>query len=130
MNKIRFVSLFVLAVLVVSVSSCNKNKNEPSASGGTGYTDLQVYVLDVNEKLVEGAFVSLYTSQSDRDAGTNAIGSDITGPKGFIYFSKVQPLIYYVSVVKNSGGTLETGKGDTGVPIKQQEQSALTVVIQ
>jgi hypothetical protein len=130
MNKIRLVPILTFALLVVLIASCKKSNNDPS--GGTGNTDLQVYVLDSDQQVVQGALVSLYTSASDRNAGTNVVGSQITGTSGFIYFSKISPLTYYVSVIKHSAtsSTTETGNADTGVPIKSQEQTALTVVIQ
>ena len=128
MNKIRLIPVLTVGLLVVLIFSCKKNKNAPS--GGTGKTDLQVYVLNSNQQVVSGAVVSLYTSKSDRDAGTNAINSQTTSTKGFIYFSEVSAVTYYVSVTKQSGTTTESGNGDTGVPIKSNEQTALTVVIQ
>lgn len=127
MNRIRLIPVLTFALLAVLIFSCKKNKNDPS--GGTGNTDLQVYVLNSSQQVVSGAVVSLYTSKSDRDAGTNAINSQTTSAKGFIYFSGISAVTYYVSVTKQSGNATESGNGDTGVAIKTNEQTALTVVI-
>jgi hypothetical protein len=128
MNKIRLVSILTFALLVVLISSCKKSTHDPS--GGTGNTDLQVYVLDSSQQVVQGALVTLYLSASDRDAATNVAYTQVTGTSGFIYFSKISATTYYVSVIKHSGNTTKTGTADTGIPIKYQEQTALTVVLQ
>ncbi len=124
MNKIRLVPVLAFALLVVTISSCKKNEEKPY--GGTGNTDLQVYVLNSNHKLISGASVSLFKSQANRDSGTKAINAGFTGAKGFVYFSELAPTTYYVSVKKGS----KKGVGDTGVQILASGQSAITVVIQ
>ncbi len=129
MNKIRLVPVLAFALLIVLFSSCHNKKND-APYGGTGNTDLEVFVLDSNQQLVVGAAVSLFKSKADRDAGTNAIHSDVTGSKGFAYFSKITPTVYYFSAMKNYNSTTKTGKGDTGVSIKESEQTAATVVLQ
>jgi hypothetical protein len=128
MNKLRFVPVLVFSLVIILVVSCKKNKD--NVNGGTGNTDLQVYAVDSTEKPIQGAVVSIYYSQADRDAGTNSINSSLTGTEGFVYFSNIGAVLYYVSVVKHyDSGVTKTAKGDTGVPIKYQGQTALTVVL-
>ncbi len=128
MNKLRLLPVLLFALLVVLVTSCKKEDDK--LNGGTGNTDLQVYVFNANSTPTSGAIVSLYTSQADRDAGTSLVNSGVTGQKGFVYFSDLPTFTYYVSVSYNNGATIKTGKSDTGVPIKEKEQSALTVVLE
>ena len=129
MNKLRLLPVLLVALLVVLVTSCKKS--EDPINGGTGNTDLQVYVLNSGNLPTSGAIVSLYTSQAARDAGTGSVNAGVTGSKGFVYFSELDPITYYVSVSYLNGlGSLQSGISDTGVPIKEKNQSAVTVVLQ
>ncbi len=129
MNKLRFVPVLVFSLLVVLLVSCKKDKEDLS-NGGTGHTDLQVYAVDSTEKPIKDAIVNLYSSQADRDAGTNSINSSLTGTNGFVYFSELGSVVYYVTVIKNyDSGVTKTAKSDTGVPIKEKGQTAITVVL-
>jgi hypothetical protein len=127
MNKIRLVPVLAFALLVVLVSSCSKDNEAPF--GGTGNTDLQVYVLNSNQQLMEDATVTLFKTKSNRDAGIGAINAGVTGPSGFVYFSELEPSVYYIAARKD-GASAKTGKGDTGVPIGESQQSAVTIVLQ
>jgi hypothetical protein len=128
MNKLRFVPVLVFSIAVVLFASCKKDKDR--VDGGTGNTDLQVYAVDSTEKPIKDAVVYLYTSQADRDAAANSVNSSLTGTNGFVYFSELASTIYYVSVSKRfDSGALKTGVADTGVPIKDKGQTAITVVL-
>ncbi len=129
MNKLRLLPILIFGLLAVFVVSCKKRDENPTT--GTGNTDLQVYVVNSSEAPIVGASVNLYTSLSDRDAGTNPANTSLTGAKGFAYFSELAPATYYVTVVKDYGsGVVKTDSGDTGVPIKEKEQSAITIVLE
>jgi hypothetical protein len=123
MNKLRLLPVLIFGLLAVFVVSCKKDDDK--LSGGTGNTDLQVYAVNANQEPIAGALVALYSSEADRDAQTNSISSGTTGNNGFVFFGDLSSLTYYVTVTKE----LKSGKGDTGVPIKDKEQSALTVVL-
>ncbi len=128
MNKIRLISSLTIAVVLGFMSSCNKDKDD-AAPSGTGNTDFQVYVTNNNNQLIDSAVVSLYASLSDRDAGTNVINSGSTGIQGFVFFSELSSTKYYVSVSATDNALTKSGKGDTGIPIKEKDQSAITVIV-
>ena len=129
MNKLRLLPVLFFTLLIVLVSSCKKE--DDVLNGGTGNTDLQVYVVNSKVAPISGAFVSLFVSKAARDANSNPINAGVTGEKGFVYFSELDPITYYVLVTYNNGiSGAKTGKSDTGVPIKEKEQSALTVVLE
>lgn len=129
MNKLRLLPVLIFGLLAVLVFSCKKDDDK--TSGGTGNTDLQVYAVDANQNPIAGAMVTLYVTESDRDAQSNGTNSGLTGGNGFVYFSELTSLTYYVTVVKDFGsGVVKTAKADTGVPIKEKEQSAITVVLE
>ncbi len=128
MNKLRFVPVLVFSIAVVLFVSCKKNKDR--VDGGTGNTDLQVYAVDSTEKPIKDEIENLNTSQADRDAAANSIKSSLTGTEGFVYFSELSSLTYYVSVTKRfDSGAIKTAASDTGVPIKDKGQTAITVVL-
>ncbi|HVD97065.1 MAG TPA: hypothetical protein VNB90_02600 [Cytophagaceae bacterium] len=126
MNQSKLLPFLIFGFLAVFVFSCKKDN--PTPGDGTGYTDLQVYAVDANEQPIEGALVQLYSSEADRAADNNSVYAGLTGSHGFAYFSKLPPITFYASVKKDFGsGNVKTGTGDTGVPIKSKEQSAITV---
>ena len=128
MNKLRFVPVLVFSLVVILLGSCKKNKDR--IDGGTGNTDLQVYAVDSTEQPIKDAIVNLYATQADRDAGTNSVKSSLTGTEGFVYFSELGSQVYYVSVFKHyDSGLTQTAKADTGIPIKDKGQTAVTVVL-
>jgi hypothetical protein len=111
------------------LASCKKDKDE--SNEGTGNTDLQVYAVDSTGTPIKNAIVNIYLSQADRDANTNSINTSLTGTEGFAYFSQLASVVYYVSVIKHydSNNVVTKGAVDTTLPIKNKDQTAVTVVL-
>lgn len=130
MKQLNYFSLIILLfVASFGVVSCKKN-SEKRDGVGTGTTDLQVYVLNSESNLVSGAVVNLYTSESARDAESGAIKTYVTSGNGIGYFGDLEVLKYYVSVRKTfENGDVKIGKSDTGISIKEKEESAITITL-
>lgn len=128
MNKLRLLPFLIFGLAAVLIVSCKKKEENPN--GGTGYTDLQVYVVNTDKEPISGASVALYATKADQDAGTNSFKVSPTGTKGFVYFSELGIATYYITVSKVVNSMIVTAKADTGIPIKGKAQSAVTVVLE
>jgi len=110
MKKIFPVFLFIIVLGFYGFSDHNQVLN----------TSLRITVLDYLGNTVEGATVNIYPTENDYRNETNPVQEkQLTDKKGRVTFKKLEPVIYFVYVVKddmnNVGGgvqtdTLEGGK--------------------
>ncbi len=121
MNKLTRLSL-ILLVLPIVLFSCKKDKDN---LGSSAFTAFKVYVVDGNGNAVEGALVTIYDNESNRDAKVNSIYQKTTRSEGYASFTEIEAITYFVSVQKEN----LSGEGDTAVPIKSLDETAITVVL-
>lgn len=91
--KEHSVSIFMLLLCILLLSS-NNTKAQNSK------TKLLITVLDVSGNLVEGATVSIYSSEEDYQSRTNKLIEGKTDKKGRFQYKGLDAKPYFVDVVK------------------------------
>ncbi len=97
MLRIFVVSVMMMVCLTASHSEVKKL---PSF--------LKVFVVDEEGKPVQGAEVRLFKNREDFDAKNNVLHSGVTNKKGRVFFSKVEPVAYYIFIRKGDKDNMTT----------------------
>ncbi len=105
MYKNYVLSLFVVVTLLLVSFRSPNHQGLP--------TSLRINVLNDAGNLEANAKVTLYKNQQDYDKEQNPVmAAQSTNDKGFVIFRDLEPVMYFVTVVKgdkdNSGGSTQT----------------------
>jgi hypothetical protein len=87
---------FLLLALIVLLASCTETNYISNAP------ELQIYVSDTSDNLLQNASVSLFSNWDDWDEQTNKIDSLTTDSLGCVVFENLEELQYYVYAEKDS----------------------------
>lgn len=83
-------------------------------------TKLQVTVRNDLGNLVQGATVTLYTTQTDYENNENPVQSGETDEKGKIMFKELKPVSYFMDVRKNDLNNDGRGVQTTKLIVKKK----------
>lgn len=87
---------FLLLASILLLGSCTETDYISNAP------ELQIYVSDADNNLIQNASVSLFDNRDDWDEQTNRIDSLTTDSLGSAIFENLEELQYYVYVEKDS----------------------------
>ena len=91
-------------------------------------TKLRITIIDGLGNIVEGAKVSIYTSDSNYLGSTNAVATEVTDEKGRVVFKKLAPMQYYVEATK--GEMNNNGEGVVTSKLKEGRINRGNIVIE
>lgn len=112
MKSTKTLVLFVFAIALLTISASYTCEQFLP-------TKLRIFVRNDLGNLVEGAAVTLYSSEEDYNKSENPVAeTQITDSKGRVTFKDVEPKVYFVHVEKgdlnNYGGGIKTDKLEEG----------------
>lgn len=113
----------------VKLTATNDDGSQPKSETVTinEATILAFFILDsTEENLIEGAEVLLYDNQTDWDAFEDPLLTGYSDANGEVIFSNMEPIVYYIWVIKEDTGGF-WGSGGSTEAINQNEINAYSV---
>lgn len=91
-------------------------------------TSLRITIINELGNIEEDTKVTLYKTQEDFEEETNAIDSAMTDKKGRVTFKNLEPIIYFVSAVKEKKNNY--GAGTQTSPLTEGKINKVNIVIE
>ena len=91
-------------------------------------TKLQMTIVDGSGNKVEGAMVSIYTSEDDYRVGQNAVFTGVTNKKGKLTFKEAKTVQYFIEVKK--GELTNIGEGVQTGPLTKGKFTKVSITIE
>lgn len=121
MNKLtKILSVVGVFALIISLSSFNGPDFLP--------TKLRITVIDELGNPVEGATVTIYTSEADYRSSENPVEKQVTDKKGRVTFRDVEPVSYFIDA--RSADKNNDGKGAVTAPLLEGKLNKVNTVIE
>ena len=110
----------ILAILVISVTFGFDSKPLP--------TSLRITVIDNLGNFVEGADVSIYTTEDNYRNETSAVATGKTDAKGRVKFKDLKGISYFIHAVK--GDKTNIGGGTQTAPLNEGKLNKVNTIIE
>lgn len=91
-------------------------------------TKLRITVIDELGNIVEGATVTIYTSEEDYRSNENHIRKEVTDKKGRVTFTDMEPISYFIDA--RMGDKNNDGKGAVTAPLLEGKVNKVNTVIE